>query len=275
MAKSCIICSAFPDHSGTHYSARDVTARLFALRVRPSGDRQWAVLPGCFSAAGRPIMATAHMPEVADAHPVGPCWLWERPADYEETLAGAAEQEVKSEERKAKEPANGEGEPAAQPSAKVVLTPAVQALRETVIREATPTRGSARPPGPEGALLRGSKTAQGEAQIPTQRGASKMATEGTRGTLYWLPSGLEVDIRADTNGAGGGAPTVEALKAALADYQPPEPTRVTLTETLGTGQAWISIAAAPGQQGALLVCTGQIMERLVNSGVYSEVAINA
>ncbi len=102
-----------------------------------------------------------------------------------------------------------------------------------------------------------------------------MATGGTRGTLYWLPSGLEVDIRADTNGAGGSAPAVEALKAALADYQPPEPTRVTLTETLGTGQAWISIAAAPGQQGSLLVCTGQIMERLVNSGVYSEVVINA
>jgi hypothetical protein len=96
-----------------------------------------------------------------------------------------------------------------------------------------------------------------------------------RGYLHWLPSGLEVDIRADTNGSGRSAPAVEALKAALKDFQPPEPTRVTLTETLGTGQAWISIAAAPGQQGSLLVCTGQIMERLVNGGVYGEVAVNA
>ena len=102
-----------------------------------------------------------------------------------------------------------------------------------------------------------------------------MVTEGTHGYLHWLSSGLEVDIRADTNGNGHSAPAVEALKQALADFQPPEQTRVTLTETLGTGQAWISIAAGPGQQGSLLVCTGQIMERLVGSGVYGEVTVNA
>ncbi len=101
-----------------------------------------------------------------------------------------------------------------------------------------------------------------------------MATDATHAYLHWLPSGLEVDIRADTNGNGHAAPAVEALKRVLADFQPPEQTRVTLTETLGTGQAWVSVSAAPGQQGSLLVCTGQIMERLVSGGVYAEVALN-
>jgi hypothetical protein len=246
LSKSCIICAAYPGHSGSHYSARDVTTRLFALRVRPSTDRRWTVLPGCASSAGRPIMASAHMPDMPDAVPVGPCWLCEQTADYREELVAAAGAE-----------AAGKGAPAA--GAHAAAPPAPE-------REA-----AAPPPATPQAEPAGALSAPGS----DHKGEKKMATDGTKGYLHWLTSGLEVDIRADTNGNGHGAPAVEALKAALRDFHPPENTRVTLTETLGTGQAWVSVAAAPGAQGSLLVCTGQIMERLVAGSVYGEVAVNA
>lgn len=112
------------------------------------------------------------------------------------------------------------------------------------------------------------------ASLSNVRGDYKMAANGVRGYLHWMPSGLEVDIRAVAAGENG-APTVEALKAALREFSPPAEARVTLTETLGSGQAWVSVAVPPGQQGSLLVCTGQIVERLVQSGVYGEVTLSA
>ncbi len=142
---------------------------------------------------------------------------------------------------------------------------------------ATPTPGRPTAPGDRKARAPQSGTAEsGETVAPLSdvRGDYKMAANGTRGYLHWMPSGLEVDIRAVAAGEKG-APTVEALKAALREFSPPAEARVTLTETLGSGQAWVSVAVPPGQQGSLLVCTGQIMERLVQAGVYSEVTLNA
>jgi hypothetical protein len=250
MSKSCVICAAYPGHCGSHYSARDVTTRLFALRVRPSGDRHWTVLPGCTSVAGRPIMATAHMPDTPEAVPVGPCWLCEQTADFREDQEAAAAAAVavtapvtEGAAGEARETAAG-AEPESQPARPAPSAPEAD---------------------PAGVLY---------APVLHQKGESVRA-DGTKGYLHWLPGGLEADIRADTNGNGFGAPAVETLKTALRDFHPPENTRVTLTETLGTGQAWISVATAPGAQGSLLVCLGQIMERLVAGGVYGEVAVNA
>jgi hypothetical protein len=246
MSKSCVICAAYPGHGGSHYSARDLTTRLFALRARPSGDRRWTVLPSCTSAAGRPIMASAQMPDVPEAVPVGPCWLCEQTAAFLEEHAAAAAVGVGvgavAVNGGARERAAGAG-------------PEPQAARPTpFVGAAEPARGYSAPAG-------------------NQKGVRQMA-DGTRGYLVWLPSGLEADIRADNNGNGYDPPAVEALKTALRDFHPPENTRVTLTETLGTGQAWVSVATAPGAQGSLLVCLGQIMERLVAGGVYAEVAVN-
>jgi hypothetical protein len=84
-----------------------------------------------------------------------------------------------------------------------------------------------------------------------------------------------VDIRTDTKGNGHALPAVEALKAVLQDFHAPENTHVTLTESLGSGQAWISITATAGQQGPLLVCVGQIVQRLIAGGVYDEVSVTA
>jgi len=101
--------------------------------------------------------------------------------------------------------------------------------------------------------------------------AMLMADRDTNGYLAWVNGGLQVEIRAIAN-AGPGS-DVAALKKALAQYEPADNVLVTVTETLGKGEAWITIAVNSGSQGALLICAGSIVDQLVNAGVYDEVLL--
>ena len=220
MSRSCVVCDAYPGHRGTHYSALEISARLFALRVRAPADKQWAVLPNCFNNSGQPIAATARMPDNPEAHAAGPCWLCEQTDDLEKQVFA--------------DEGNG-GRSGRSPEANRVTGPLPQE--------------------------------------PAHKGDMSMATAPEpRGVLRWSRSGLEVHVCALSQN-GNGTPGVEHLKAALREYAPATEVKLTVTETLGSGEAWVTVATAPGQQGALLVCTGQIIDHLVAGGVYGEVVV--
>ena len=101
--------------------------------------------------------------------------------------------------------------------------------------------------------------------------ARLMADRDAKGYVAWVNGGLQVEIRATSN-AGPGS-DVAALKKALARYDPPDNVLVTVTETLGKGEAWVTIAVNSGGQGALLVSAGSIVGQLVDAGVYDEVLL--
>jgi hypothetical protein len=84
-------------------------------------------------------------------------------------------------------------------------------------------------------------------------------------------NGLDVDIRALPG--SGPSPSVEQLKAALKSFRAEDGVMARLTETLTDGEAWITISAPPGQQGKLLISTGQIVDMLTQGGVYDEVLL--
>ena len=98
-----------------------------------------------------------------------------------------------------------------------------------------------------------------------------MADRDAKGHVAWVNGGLQVEIRAISN-AGPGS-DVAALKKALARYDPPDNVLVTVTETLGKGEAWVTIAVNSGGQGALLMSAGSIVDQLVDAGVYDEVLL--
>ncbi len=95
--------------------------------------------------------------------------------------------------------------------------------------------------------------------------------QGTRGYLSWAINGLDVDIRALPG--SGASPSVEQLKAALKSFRTEDGVMARLTETLTDNEAWITLSASPGQQGKLLTSTGQIVDLLVQGGVYDEVLL--
>lgn len=68
----------------------------------------------------------------------------------------------------------------------------------------------------------------------------------------------------------------DELKTTLQGLEPPRPVVVRVMETLGEGAAWVSLSAPTGHQAALLICAGQVIDRLerqgVRRGVGSEVA---
>jgi len=108
-----------------------------------------------------------------------------------------------------------------------------------------------------------------EARAPE---AKLMANKEDKGYLAWTDDGLRVAIRSmSANGAG---PDVTELKEAVGTLNPPKGVVVTLTETLGAGEAWITVAARPGEQASLLIATGTVIDELVKSGVYEEVLIS-
>jgi atypical dual specificity phosphatase len=95
------------------------------------------------------------------------------------------------------------------------------------------------------------------------------------GYLKWHPDGTGVDIRALSSG-NGDCPKIENLKGALRELSIDNGTTVTLTETLGkTGEAWVSVSCSVGEQGALLITTGLIVNMLVGGNVYDEVLLSS
>jgi hypothetical protein len=240
--KNCIICEIYPGHEGNHYTSREITSRLFSMRVRAPGTFRWTALPQCSTAEGHPIVASAHRSDHPEAHSIDGCWLCVQTPEFEEEVEGS---ELK--------PAVESSEGAAETSATIIeetTTPDLET--EFEFEEAV-------------FPIWGSESDKGEMII--------MASSDKCGYLAWAPSGLQVDIRTVAADEGKGVP-VEDLKLALASFEALDGTLVRLTETLGQNEAWISIAASGGRQGALLMAAGRIMEMLVQGKVYDEVLLN-
>ncbi len=77
---------------------------------------------------------------------------------------------------------------------------------------------------------------------------------------------LSVDIRARSRAPEMTAPA-EELRAALHGLEPTKHVVVKIVEALGDEDAWISVSAPPGEQAALLICAGQVVDRLVRAGL--------
>ena len=240
----CIVCEAFPDHKGAHYSVREIYARLRYSRLRSWNKSKWIELPDCDSADGYPIMATTSMTKHPGLRNVTPgCYLCEGTPDFDPEAYGQVEQgaeELMEDAAQAEESAEDEA-------------PAQSNGIDAEFKIADDVAG------PDETLER-----------PRQE-ARLMADRDEKGYLVWVNSGLQAEIRAISNAGSG--PDVAALKKALARYDPPDNVLVTVTETLGKGEAWITIAADSGSQGALLICAGSIVDQLVNAGVYNEVEL--
>ena len=75
--KGCVVCEAFPGHRGRHYTTRDASTLLFAMRRRAlgMGAGPWHQLPDAFTAAGEPILASTRLPDDPSARRAGPLWL--------------------------------------------------------------------------------------------------------------------------------------------------------------------------------------------------------
>ncbi|MFQ5809969.1 MAG: FHA domain-containing protein, partial [Armatimonadota bacterium] len=83
---------------------------------------------------------------------------------------------------------------------------------------------------------------------------------------------LSVDIRARPR-ARDRAPTPDELRATLSGVQSNDHAMVKIVQPLGSGDAWISVSAAPGHQGDLLILAGRVVNRLVDAGGYEDVAL--
>jgi len=243
-ALGCVVCEAFPEHKGAHYSVHEIWARLRCHRLRPGRKSKWIELPDCYSADGYAMMATTSMTEHPGLrHATAGCYLCERTPDFDSEAYGPVEEgakELMEDDAWAEESAEAEA----------------PAQRNGIDAEFKIVDDVA---GPDETLER-----------PRQE-ARLMADRDVKGYLVWVNSGLQGEIRAISN--AGSRPDVAALKKALARYDPPDNVLVTVTETLGKGEAWITIAVNSGSQGALLICAGSIVDQLVNAGVYDEVLL--
>ena len=76
--RDCIVCIAYPDHRGTHYSSHDAVQMLSAERGHSPGLVQWTPFPGVLSAEGNRILVTTHNATEGEAHPVEGLWLLEQ-----------------------------------------------------------------------------------------------------------------------------------------------------------------------------------------------------
>ncbi len=240
----CAVCAAFPDHKGTHYSVDEIWARLRYHRLRSWGKSKWIELPDCYSANDCAIMATAHMTNHPGLHNVTTgCYLCEATADFDpeaySTIEEASEELLEDEEV-------AEG---------LVQTEAL--APDTDVDAELKTEDEIAAPDETTERLR--------------QEARLMADQDAKGYVAWVNGGLQVEIRASSNGGSGS--DVAALKKALTRYEPPDNVLVTVTETLGKGEAWVTIAVNSGGQGALLVSAGSIVDQLVDAGVYDEILL--
>jgi hypothetical protein len=81
MREDCIVCRAFPNHKGQHYTSREATRILFSQRGHLPGAVQWTPLPAVWSAAGNRILLTTHTALEPEAHPAEGMWLLEQQGD--------------------------------------------------------------------------------------------------------------------------------------------------------------------------------------------------
>jgi len=245
--KTCIVCEAFPDHEGTHYSARDVNNRLFSTRIRSLGKSNSTVLPRCYSGAGLPLLASAQITDNPEAICVAGCWFCEQtPELFLEQPGGPEELES---ETLPPEVSAAEPPPLELPEAKPVEA------------EVAPEPIESPPEPPEAA------------EEPRKEVPLMASSNGSgKGYLAWSSGGLAVDVRTLTDQPGNG-PRVEDLKIALDGFLPPDQVLVSITETLGRGDAWATLSVAPCAQADLLICTGQLIDRLLKAGVYEEVLL--
>ena len=240
----CVVCEAFPDHQGTHYSVHEIWARLRYRRLRLWGKSKWIELPDCYSADGYAIMATTSMTEHPGLRNVTPgCYLCECTPDFDAEAYGPVEEGT---EELREDEAVAEGLAQAQAPA--------------------PTNGV-----DAGLKIGDEIAAPDETAERLRQEARLMADRDAKGHVAWVNGGLQVEIRAIAN-AGPGS-DVAALKKALGRYDPPDKVLVTVTETLGKGEAWVTIAVNSGGQGALLMSAGSIVDQLVDAGVYDEVLL--
>lgn len=104
---------------------------------------------------------------------------------------------------------------------------------------------------------------------------TRMTHIARTGYLRWHPDGTGVDIRSLAT-SNGDSPKIENLKSALQSLDTDNGITVTLTETLGrSGEAWVTLSCAAGEQGTLLVTTGMIVNLLVSAKVYDEVLLSS
>ncbi len=240
----CAVCEAFFEHKGMHYSVPEILSRLRHKRLRSRSKSRWIELPNCHSADGHSIMATAHMSNHPGLRSVAPgCYLCENTPDFDPDTDGPVEEGA--EELREDEALAGELAEAQVPAASNGVDAEFRIEDDLA--------------GPD------------ETTEQLRQEASLMADQDAKGYIAWANSGLRVEIRASSNGGSGS--DVTALKKALVRYDPPDNVLVTVTETLGQGDAWITIAINAGEQAALLMSTSSIVDQLVNAGVYDEVLL--
>jgi len=76
--EGCVACETFPHHLGTHYTLRDLTTLLVAQRRgNLLGNAQWKPLPGTFTASGKQLLISTHIPQDPDARCAYGVWLLE------------------------------------------------------------------------------------------------------------------------------------------------------------------------------------------------------
>lgn len=231
----CVVCPAFPGHTGEHYSIRAISVRCRGARLRSLGKAKWVELPGCSSADGHSILATVHMTRHPRAHHVSPgCWLCEKTPDFdpdEKMPSSWSDEQV------------------------LALQEAESGDEQHVNLELVEQHDTAR-----------------DERVGSSQEEGLMADADNVGCLAWSDLGLRAEIQpvADSKQK----PDVAELKNALNGFEPPDGVVVTLTETLGGEGAWVALAVSAGGQGALLISTGTIVQRLVEAGVYDEVLLS-
>lgn len=338
--RTCLVCAAYPQHTGAHYDHWGVTARIAAMRLGSPGGKRWTVLANCYGPEGLPVYVTAYRPDVGNAHSVEGIWLCEMSEEDQAALDGKAiKQQVAATNAGGGSIANSavEAAPVVLGGARAMVEPnviadeappvsvaadvgasseratkeqnqraqyepemaaAIESAFETAGEDAVPDEGleepepvisTEEPEVEDGPLQQPSEDAATEAaaeaveqtesapaeasvEAEAYREDVRMEDSGAKGYLAWAEGGLGVAVRAADH--EGKCPGIETIKAALNGFEPPDEVLVTLTETIGQGKAWLSLSAGPGQQGKLLICTGQLMQKLVDAGVYDEVVLS-
>ena len=180
--------------------------------------------------------------------------------EVDAALAGVLanlETEVETEEHHAPEPPPAEPEPLAE---------------EPAVEESTPLTEPGKPVREEPAPLpaAGPVAAAGDDFLQELRRSAGSRAEGSP-HLEWAPGGLGARMQfPDLDSASSGP-----LHAALHGLRPPEGISPTLTEVLGEPGLCLQLQATPGTQPQLLLCAGEIIDRLTRASVCAEVLLPA
>jgi hypothetical protein len=74
----CLVCEAFPKHKGLHYTAADITSRMFLSQRRSGGGFRPLELDSCWTAGGDQVWVATGMPESMNACSVQGVWVYSR-----------------------------------------------------------------------------------------------------------------------------------------------------------------------------------------------------